>query len=76
MIMKKLTSKERISICLDSKIANYLKDNFENRSKYVEYLIYQDLKKSDLLKDDKLNYYKYNKPYFPQDIIWDDSPKW
>ena len=37
---------------MDQQILKYLEDNFENKSKYVEYLIYEDLKKAGILKKD------------------------
>jgi tRNA splicing endonuclease len=47
--MKKPITKRKISISLDSKVYDFL-DNFENKSKYVEYLIYKDLKDCGILK--------------------------
>lgn len=37
--------KNRISICLDKQIDDILNEEFTNKSKYIEYLIYKDLLK-------------------------------
>lgn len=50
--MKKLKTKRKLSITLNEEIYQLLNDDFENKSKYIEYLIYQDAKKSGLLKKD------------------------
>lgn len=52
--MKKIKTKKQLNICLDQDILKYLEDNFENKSKYVEYLIYKDLKESGVLKKDMI----------------------
>lgn len=39
--MKK--SKTKISISLDKKVNDILDEEFSNKSKYIEYLIYQDM---------------------------------
>jgi hypothetical protein len=49
--MKKIKSRVKISITLDEKIKNYLEDNFQNKSKYIEHLIYLDLIKSDVIDE-------------------------
>lgn len=41
--MKKLKTKSVVSIALNPKIKEYLKDNIENSSKYIEHLIIKDL---------------------------------
>ena len=41
--MKKVKSKIKISVALTPDIKEYLEKNFENCSKYVEYLIHKDL---------------------------------
>lgn len=48
--MKK--TKTKLSISISSKLNNYVEQLISNRSKYIEYLIYQDLKKSDINIDD------------------------
>jgi len=48
--MKKPITKRKVSITIDTAIYDFLNDNFENKSKYVEYLIYKDLKDNDVLK--------------------------
>ena len=35
---------------LDIKVYQFLEDNFENKSRYIEYLIYKDIKESGLLE--------------------------
>lgn len=45
--MKKKT-KVAISISVDKQIANIISDNITNRSKYIEWLIYQDLLKNKI----------------------------
>jgi hypothetical protein len=48
--MKKVKTKQSISIAINIELYDYLKENISNRSKYIEWLIYQDLKEKDLLK--------------------------
>ena len=45
--MKKPITKRKVSLRLDSEVHEFLK-KFENKSKYIEYLIYKDVK--ELLK--------------------------
>jgi tRNA splicing endonuclease len=47
--MKKITTKKKINICLDRQVMEHL-GNIENKSKYVEYLIYKDLKENGSLE--------------------------
>jgi len=42
-------TKKKVAITVDSDIYDFL-GNFENKSKYVEYLIYKDMKDCELLK--------------------------
>jgi hypothetical protein len=42
-------SKSKISITLDKEIYEFLNE-FDNKSKYVEYLIYKELKELNILK--------------------------
>jgi len=49
--MKKVKSRVKISITLDDKIKTYLEDNFQNKSKYIEHLIYTDLIKNDVINE-------------------------
>lgn len=53
--MKKIKTKEKISVCLSEEIRNFLENNIENRSKYIEHLIYEDLIKNNIIE--KNNYY-------------------
>ena len=48
--MKKIKTKESVSIAINKELYKYLKENVGNRSKYIEWLIYQDLKEKDLVK--------------------------
>jgi len=57
--MKKLKMKEKLSVCLSEEIREYLEKNIENRSQYIEYLIYEDLIKHNVI--DKKEYYSYEK---------------
>lgn len=43
--MKKIT-KKKISVTINEKIDNILNEEFNNKSKYIEWLIYQDLMKN------------------------------
>ena len=47
--MKKPITKRKVSLRLDIEVSDFLKE-FENKSKYIEYLIYKDIKESGLLK--------------------------
>lgn len=48
--MKKPITKRKVSISLDTEVYDFLEEKFENKSKYVEYLIYKDMKDCGLLK--------------------------
>jgi hypothetical protein len=48
--MKKPVTKRKISLRLDVIVYDFLEDNFENKSQYIEYLIYKDIKESGLLE--------------------------
>lgn len=48
--MKKPITKRKVSISLSEEVLNFLNDGFENKSKYIEYLIYKDIKDCGLLK--------------------------
>lgn len=45
--MKKKT-KVVIPISLNKELSNLVKENITNRSKYIEWLIYQDMKKNNV----------------------------
>lgn len=49
--MKKPITKRKVAITLDIEVLLFL-DEFENKSKYVEYLIYKDMKENGMLKKD------------------------
>jgi tRNA splicing endonuclease len=46
--MKKPITKRKVSLRLDTTVIDFLQD-FENKSKYIEYLIYKDIKENGLL---------------------------
>jgi hypothetical protein len=45
--MKK-KSKVVISVSIDRKLSDLIKENMSNKSKYIEWLIYQDLKSNNI----------------------------
>jgi hypothetical protein len=49
--MKKI-NKNRISISIDKQLDDILNDEFSNKSKYIEWLIYQDMLKNS--KNEKM----------------------
>lgn len=49
--MKRI-SKNRISISIDKQLDDILNDEFSNKSKYIEWLIYQDMLKNS--KNEKI----------------------
>jgi hypothetical protein len=49
--MKKEITKEKVIFTLDPKLIDFLM-NFENKSKYVEYLIYKYMKENNLIEKD------------------------
>lgn len=49
--MKKI-NKNRISISIDKQLDDILNEEFSNKSKYIEWLIYQDMLKNS--KNDKI----------------------
>ena len=50
--MKKQITKIKRSISIDKNLDNLMNETISNKSKYIEWLIYQDLKKS--LSEDKI----------------------
>jgi len=48
--MAKKKTKRKVSITLDDITHTFLSINFENKSKYIEYLIYKDIQENNLLK--------------------------
>ena len=48
-----MKTKKKVSISLDRELDEILNEEFNNKSKYIEYLIYQDLLKSS--NNDKIN---------------------
>ncbi len=51
--MESNKTKIKVSISIDRKLDEIINDEFENKSKYIEWLIYQDLKKYS--KNEKIN---------------------
>ena len=49
--MKKVKSRIKISVALEPHIKEYLENNFQNKSKYVEYLIYKDLIEKKIINE-------------------------
>lgn len=47
--MKKPITKRKVSISLEIEVYDFLEKGFENKSKYIEYLIYKDMKENGLL---------------------------
>ena len=48
--MKNIKTKVKLSVALSDEIRKYLDENFENKSKYIEYLIYEDLLKHNVIE--------------------------
>lgn len=49
--MKKKITKEKIVLSLRPELKKFIYDNFENKSKYIEYLIYKDMKEKKIIKN-------------------------
>jgi hypothetical protein len=47
-----MKTKKKLSVTLDKQIEEILNEEFNNKSKYIEWLIYQDLLKNS--KNDKI----------------------
>jgi len=45
--MKNIKEKINISLSIDPKLAGYMEELFDNKSKYIEWLIEQDLTKNE-----------------------------
>ena len=52
--MNKEITKRKLVLSLSPESLEFLENNFENKSKYIEYLIYKDMKENDLIKNDLL----------------------
>jgi metal-responsive CopG/Arc/MetJ family transcriptional regulator len=52
--MERPITKVELSITLDIELVNYIKENYKNRSKFIEYCIIEELKKFDKYKE-KIN---------------------
>lgn len=53
--MKKIKTKVSISVAVNPKIKEYLLENMENSSKYVEYLILKDLIEHNVIDKNEIN---------------------
>lgn len=51
LIMEK--TKKQLCISLDKKLFDLMENKFDNRSKYIEWLIYQDMLKNSNIEDIK-----------------------
>ena len=47
--MKREITKKKVSITIDNDVHKFLEENFENKSQYIEHLIYKDIKENNLL---------------------------
>lgn len=59
--MKTKLTKRKITFSLSPEIIQFLEENFENKSKYAEYLIYKDMKECGLLKNNDIMYDSFKK---------------
>jgi hypothetical protein len=57
--MKKKISKDKVVLSLRPELIEFLINNFENKSKYIEYLIYKDLIENKLITEKEINYYDF-----------------
>ena len=53
--MKKIKTKTNITVALNPKIKEYLIENIENSSKYIEYLIIKDLVENNVIDKNEMN---------------------
>ena len=66
--MEKKITKVTMPVSVDRNLSELIKENITNRSKYIEWLIFQDFKKNNVEGIDKLlllygNNIKYRKIY-------------
>jgi hypothetical protein len=47
-------TKETISLSIDKKLSELVKENISNKSKYIEWLIYQDMINNNVTGIDKI----------------------
>lgn len=57
--MKKKITKSKVVFSFEPEIIKFLEENFENKSKYVEYLIHKDMKDNNLIENDIIFYDNY-----------------
>jgi hypothetical protein len=43
----RVKTKEILSVSIDRQLSDLIKENITNKSKYIEWLIYQDMKKNN-----------------------------
>lgn len=53
--MKKVKTKVELSISLSSDTLDYIKENYKNRSKFIEYCIIEELIKHNKYKEKIIN---------------------
>jgi hypothetical protein len=58
--MKKTKTKTAITIAISKDVNKYLSDNFENKSKYIEYLINKDLIENGIIIEKKYKLWEKN----------------
>lgn len=46
--MKSQKTKTTVPVSMDKKLANLIAENISNKSKYIEWLVYQDMIKNDV----------------------------
>lgn len=45
-----MLTKGKVSVTLDKEVIEHLNETIDNKSKYIEYLIYKDLKENGLIE--------------------------
>jgi hypothetical protein len=51
-----MKTKRKVVFTLEPEIIHFLEENFENKSKYIEYLIYKDMKEHNLVEKEIIFY--------------------
>lgn len=57
--MKKKITKDKVVLSLRPELIEFLINNFENKSKYIEYLIYKDLIENKIITEKEIQYYDF-----------------
>jgi len=50
----RVKTKEILSVSIDRQLSDLIKENITNKSKYIEWLIYQDMKKNNVSGIEKI----------------------